>query len=273
VGFEQELRTDRPDELLSQDLRSDGFSTIANYGPFQSPGQGCELFGLPPLGRCHDWETLIRRKLLSLYGVKKYIWLRRWHFPSDMSVSFRMIDEKKAPSIWQVGGQARRTFWATVGRPEQNNWGPSDSVLWPSAGPRADDTRLFSRRPLHVFARRRHGRCWTLINKGLQLSGFRISLDAPARMGERPVSLRAEMSSTKDIINLVLTSRVSSKSGCNGGTLKRSFSSVSDPLDQIGTRKESWRNMVNFTFRLVDTQRSGQSRYEMFILAQSWEQV
>ena len=62
---------DRPDELLlPKTCEAMGFSTIANYGPFQSPAQ-VQLFGFRPWGECRDWETLIRHnRLLSLYGVK-----------------------------------------------------------------------------------------------------------------------------------------------------------------------------------------------------------
>ena len=62
---------DRPDELLlPKTCEAMGFSTIANYGPFQSPAQ-VQLFGFRPWGECNDWYSLIyRNHLLSGCGVK-----------------------------------------------------------------------------------------------------------------------------------------------------------------------------------------------------------
>jgi hypothetical protein len=62
---------DRPDELLlPKTCQAMGFSTIAGYGPFQSPVHA-HLLGFRIFGTNRDWETLIRRNyLLSLYNVR-----------------------------------------------------------------------------------------------------------------------------------------------------------------------------------------------------------
>jgi hypothetical protein len=61
----------RPDELLlPKTCEPLGFSTIASYGPFQSPAHA-QLFGFRIFGTNRDWARLIRRNcLLSLYGVQ-----------------------------------------------------------------------------------------------------------------------------------------------------------------------------------------------------------
>lgn len=61
----------RPNELLlPKTCESLGFSTVANYGAFQSPYH-VEMFGFRIWGYNRYWESLVRRNhLLSLYGVK-----------------------------------------------------------------------------------------------------------------------------------------------------------------------------------------------------------
>ena len=61
----------RPAELLlAKTCESLGFSTISNYGPFQSPAHS-HLLGFRIFGTNRDWSRLIRRNyLLSVYGVR-----------------------------------------------------------------------------------------------------------------------------------------------------------------------------------------------------------
>jgi len=62
---------DRPAELLlPKTCASLGFSTIAGYGPFQSPAHA-QLLGFNIFGTSRDWPRLLRRnELLSLYNVR-----------------------------------------------------------------------------------------------------------------------------------------------------------------------------------------------------------
>ena len=61
----------RPAELLlPKTANSLGFSTIAGYGPFQSPAHP-HMLGFRIFGTVRDWGRLIRRnRLLSLYNVR-----------------------------------------------------------------------------------------------------------------------------------------------------------------------------------------------------------
>jgi hypothetical protein len=65
---------DRPAELLlPKTAQSLGFSTIASYGPFQSPVHS-HLLGFRIFGTNRQWERMIRRnRLLSLYSVRYII--------------------------------------------------------------------------------------------------------------------------------------------------------------------------------------------------------
>jgi len=86
----------RPAELLlPKTCASLGFSSIAGYGPFQSPAHA-QLLGFRIFGNSRDWPRLLRRnELLSLYNVR-YVLAAEPQFR-------RVIESVRIPSVRPPG--------------------------------------------------------------------------------------------------------------------------------------------------------------------------
>jgi hypothetical protein len=175
---------DRPDELLlPKTCEAMGFSTIANYGPFQSPAQ-VQLFGFRPWGECHDWASLIKNNyLLSLYGVKYILAVRENNFPSVYS----SVIEGAFVGISIQGNNLLGDRWQT----EQTKWAERMGVTAQVRGKGADQT-ITLKTPFMFWPSQAWQESKVKVNDYSD-RGYMISLDARAQEGGAAGFLRVEI--------------------------------------------------------------------------------